>query len=93
MVSNLVQKVLLNLMPELQIESIIRMTEEAVEACDNFYADIVVNNIDEICKYSYRGKNLAPMYKEARRLADDFEYDRVKEVLTSIADTLQGVTV
>jgi len=77
------------ILPEMQCESIIALLNEAANACDDFYADIVVSNIEEICKYSYQGTNLNTLLKEARALADEYEYDKVKEILVNLADELQ----
>ena len=79
-----------DLLPELSAESIIGLINEAAEACDNFYADVVFRNMEELSKYSYNGHNLCTALADAKKYADDFEYDRVKEVLENMADTIRG---
>ena len=81
------------LLPELAMDKIIALVEEAVDACDNFYADVITKNVDELCEYSYNGNNLQPMLKEVKNLVDEFAYDDVKNALNRLVENLQGGNV
>ena len=78
------------LMPEYTAEEFEEVTAKAIDACDNFYADIVGGALDEMEGRSYAGKNLAAAVKEMKKVADDFDYMSVRELLEKLVEEAKG---
>lgn len=75
-------------LPELDKEKLDAYITELEGAADNFDSDEIGRISDELSQYVYNGFILKNSFEDIKKLANDFEYDGVKEALVKISETL-----
>lgn len=76
------------ILPEIASGTFSAIIADTLDACDNFYADVIEQKLTELERYSYNGKNLRSRLGEIRKLTDDFAYAELKEALKNLLQNI-----